>query len=75
MARIITILIILTLAAGSVHALGIGGEGLRFGRVGATAGKAKSAGPQPTGFVLMVDGASRILQTDGASKICRAGGC
>ena len=31
--------------------------------------------PEPTGFVLMVDGASRILQTDGTSKVCRAGGC
>jgi len=31
--------------------------------------------PQPTGDILMVDGASLILQTDGASLICRAGGC
>lgn len=31
--------------------------------------------PAPTGDILMVDGASLILQTDGASFICRAGGC
>jgi hypothetical protein len=74
MARIITILIILTLAAGYAHAIGVGGEGLRFGRVGATAGKAKSVA-QPTGKILMVDGISKILQTDGTSKVCRAGGC
>lgn len=43
MARIITILIVLTLAAGYAHAIGVGGEGLRFGRVGATPGKAQSA--------------------------------
>jgi hypothetical protein len=43
MARIITILIILALAAGYAHAIGVGGEGLRFGRVGATAGKATSS--------------------------------
>lgn len=48
MARIITILIILALAAGYAHAIGVGGEGLRFGRVGATAGKATSAAPPVT---------------------------
>lgn len=31
--------------------------------------------PPPTGKILLVDGASFILQTDAASKICRAGGC
>lgn len=75
MARIITILIILALAAGYAHAIGVGGEGLRFGRVGATAGKAKAAAAQPTGKIMKVDGTSFILQTDAASKICRAGGC
>lgn len=40
--KIIPILIILTLAAGYAHAIGVGGEGLRFGRAGATAGKATS---------------------------------
>ena len=39
------LLILLTLAAGYAHAIGVGGEGLRFGRVGATAGKAKSVTP------------------------------
>jgi len=34
-----------------------------------------SQAPQPTGDILLVDGASFILQTDGASLICRAGGC
>lgn len=31
--------------------------------------------PEPSGKILLVDGASFILQTDAASKICRAGGC
>lgn len=41
MARmIIPILILLLLAAGYAHAIGVGGEGRQFGRLGATAGKA-----------------------------------
>lgn len=72
--KLILLLIFLALAAGYAHAIGVGGEGLRFGRVGATAGKAKSSGGG-TNFILMIDGSSRILQTDAASKICRAGGC
>jgi hypothetical protein len=31
--------------------------------------------PPPTGDILMVDGASLILQTDAASFVCIAGGC
>lgn len=31
--------------------------------------------PPATGKILLVDGASFILQTDAASKVCRAGGC
>lgn len=34
-----------------------------------------SGGAPVTNFILLVDGASFILQTDGASKICLAGGC
>jgi len=32
----------------AAHAIGVGGEGLRFGRVGATAGKAGAAPPPTT---------------------------
>jgi len=35
----IPLLIILILAAGYAHAIGVGGEGRTFGRLGATAGK------------------------------------
>jgi len=79
MARKLIPLLIFALMLASIyaaHAIGVGGEGLRFGRVGATAGKAKGGGGGGgTGFILMVDNTSRILQTDNASKICRAGGC
>ena len=50
-------------------------------QVGATtiplmrAGKGAVSVPAPTGDILMVDGASLILQTDGASFVCLAGGC
>lgn len=36
---------------------------------------AGGGGGGTTGFILMIDNTSRILQTDNASKICRAGGC
>ena len=42
---------------------------------GGVASQGVAAGPQPTGKILLVDGASFILQTDGTSKVCRAGGC
>jgi len=75
--KLIPILIFLLMLASiyAAHAIGVGGEGLRFGRVGATAGKATAVAPQPTGDILMVDGTSLILQTDGTSFVCRAGGC
>ena len=74
--KLIPILIFLLMLATiyAAHALGIGGEGRQFGRLGATAGKA-TGGAAGTNFILMIDGTSRILQTDNASKICRAGGC
>lgn len=34
-----------------------------------------NGGPKPTGKILLVDGASFVLQVDAASKICLAGGC
>lgn len=43
-----------------------------FGKGVNTAG---SSVPPPTGKILLVDGASFVLQTDAASKVCRAGGC
>lgn len=33
------------------------------------------SGTAVTGKILLVDGASFILQTDGTSKICISGGC
>lgn len=48
---------------------GFGNSGGGFGPGGS------AAAPAATGKILMVDGASFILQTDAASKICRAGGC
>jgi hypothetical protein len=56
------------------HALGLGKLGVNFGKEGASS-KRGTVTPQPTGDILMVDGASLILQTDSASFICRAGGC
>lgn len=50
----------------------IGGFGNSGGGFGPSGG---GGGGGATGFILMVDGASRILQTDGTSKVCRAGGC
>ena len=52
-------------------------DGIGFNAVGQTEGIsfAGKVTPQPTGDILMVDGASLIVQTDGASFICRAGGC
>lgn len=38
-------------------------------------GSADGSGAAVTGKILLVDGASFILQTDGTSKICLAGGC
>jgi hypothetical protein len=50
MTRKLIPLIALTLAASAyaAHAIGVGGEGLRFGRLGATAGNATAAPPPPT---------------------------
>jgi hypothetical protein len=48
MARKLIPIMIFALMLASIyaaHAIGVGGEGLRFGRVGATAGKATSAAP------------------------------
>ena len=36
---------------------------------------ANGGGGGVTNYILLVDGASFILQTDAASKICLAGGC
>ena len=71
---LIPVLILLALSIGiyGAHAFGLG-EGNRFGRSGVI-GKGKAL-PQATGKILLVDGASFILQTDAASKVCRAGGC
>lgn len=49
-------------AAGSNMLLHVGSSG-------------NSGGAPATNFILLVDGASFILQTDGTSKICLAGGC
>lgn len=51
MARKLIPLLIFALMLASIyaaHAIGVGGEGLRFGRVGATPGKASAAPPPPT---------------------------
>jgi hypothetical protein len=58
----------------AAHAFGFGLEGRGFGKLGASPKKG-TAVAAATGKILMVDGASFILQTDAASKICRAGGC
>lgn len=42
---------------------------------GGVASSGASIAAQPTGKILMVDGASFLLKVDGTSKICRAGGC
>lgn len=74
MTRFIIPLLILFALAGAAHAIGLG-EGNRFGRMGSIAKKSTGGGGASTGFILMVDGSSRILQTDNTSKICRAAGC
>ena len=56
------------------HAFGIGKLGIIFGKEGASS-KSGTVTPQPTGFLLMVDGVSFVLRADGVSKICLAGGC
>ena len=51
MARKLIPFLILAAMLASIYAaqaIGVGGEGLRFGRVGATAGKAGPAPPPPT---------------------------
>lgn len=63
----------LLILIGAAQAFGLGGLGKRFGKLGAPSGG--PAVPQPNGDILLVDGASFILQTDGTSLICRAGGC
>lgn len=54
---------------------GFGGQGTDFGRLGAGFGRLGKGGGSSAGDILLVDGASFILQTDGTSLICRAGGC
>ena len=66
-------LLVLASIAGA-HAFGMGKLGFQFGRLGAPSGKVPAA-PGGGGKILLVDGASFVLQTDAASKICRAGGC
>ena len=58
----------------AAHAIGVGGEGLRFGR-GGSSGKRPTAVVQPTGKILLIDGTSFLLLLDGTSKLCRVGGC
>lgn len=70
--KLILLLILLTIVAGYAHAIGVGGEGLRFGRVGATAGKATI--PVSTGPALLVNGTSTALLIDNTNSACLAGG-
>lgn len=71
--NLIVILILLTLAA-TAHAIGVGGEGLRFGRLGAM-GKGTAVAPPSTNALLLEDGSSILLLEDGASLLCLEGGC
>lgn len=71
----IIVIVLLLISVAAAHALGVGHEGRVFGKLGAYPKKGTASGGGATGFILMVDGASRILQTDGTSKVCRAGGC
>jgi hypothetical protein len=68
MARIIGILIVLALAGGTAYALGVGGEGRQFGRMGATAGKSSAAPPPGTNFRITNTGDFRVTST-GDSRV------
>jgi len=75
MTRALLVGSLLLISIYAAHALGLGREGLGFGRLGVMGQKGTGGGGGATNFILMVDGSSRILQTDNASKICKAGGC
>lgn len=73
---------LIAIASTAALAAGLGGSispqiggGVDFGTDGGISGKSAPAAPAASGKILLVDGASFILQTDGTSKICRAGGC
>ena len=63
-------LLALVLIISSIYAAYAGGMMLLH--VGSADGNGAGGG---NGKILLVDGASFILQTDGTSKICLAGGC
>lgn len=71
MARnLILTLILLTVAAGCAHALGVGGEGLRFGKLGATAGKGTAFIPPPScGSPTAPNGVLDLSQCSNASYV------
>lgn len=65
--KLIPILILLTIAAGYAHAIGVGGEGLRFGRVGATPGKATAFIPPSCASPTAPNGVIDLSQCSNAS--------
>ena len=73
MTRALIVACLLATSIGAAYGLGLGREGLVFGRMGAMGKKGTASGV--TNFILLVDNSSKILQTDNSSKICLAGGC
>jgi hypothetical protein len=74
MTRAIIAGFLLLAALAGAHAFGLGGEGVRFGKLGVSP-KAGTASGGGGNALLLEDGSSILLLEDGSSFLCLEGGC